>query len=94
MFSIMISTKFSANQALVIEFRRAEGTQNYLSIRMATGYDVWLRLRIYVDTFRIAVDGDGADQLGDGVLRYLQICVGKNGNARIIILSNNPFEHA
>lgn len=82
----MISTKFSANQALVIEFRRAEGTQNYLSIRVTTGYDVWLRLRIYVDTFCVAIDGNGADQLGAGMLRYLQICIGKN-NTYVIIVS-------
>lgn len=73
----MISTKFSANQALIIELRGAESAQNYLSICVATGNNVWLRLRIHVDASRVAVDGNGADQLGDGVLRDLKICVGK-----------------
>lgn len=72
-----IFTKLSADQALVIKLRWAESTQNYLSICMATGNNVWLRLRIYVDAFRVAVDGNGADQLSDRVFRDLQICVGK-----------------
>lgn len=74
----MISTEFSADQALVIELRRAESAQDYLPIRVAAGDDVWLRLRIYVDAFRVAVNGNGANQLGDGVLGDLQICIGRN----------------
>ena len=67
----MISTKLSADQALVIKFWRAKSTKDYLSIRVTTGYNFWLWLWIYINTFRITVDGNRADQLGNGMLRNL-----------------------
>lgn len=58
---------------MVVEFWWTKSTQNYLAIRVATRHDVWLLLRIYIYTLGVAIDSNCGDQLGNGVLRDLQI---------------------